>query len=44
MIIFQCLNSQARIIRGLKERRGGETVAIGLEMVQQQFQPALDRF
>jgi uncharacterized iron-regulated protein len=34
---------QATIIRGLAERRKGK-VAIGLEMVQTQFQPALDAY
>ncbi len=35
---------QAKIILGLAERRGKDKVAIGLEMVQTQFQPALDAY
>lgn len=35
---------QAHIIGGLAERRGKGNVMIGLEMVQTQFQPALDAY
>ena len=35
---------QAKIISGIAERRGTGNVAVGLEMVQQQFQSALDKY
>ena len=37
-------NLQAMIISGLSKRRGKGNVAVGLEMVQQQFQPVLDSY
>lgn len=37
-------NLQAEIIAGLAARRGNQNIAVGLEMVQAQFQPALDAY
>ena len=37
-------NLQAEIIAGLSARRGSNNMAVGLEMVQVQYQPALDAY